>query len=692
MIAEPAVTRRSFLKLVGGVGAGFALGSFSLVSACSPKKADAAEVSARAFVPNGYVKIDPNGMITVTIYRSDMGQGVRTSLAMLVAEELDADWHKIQVVQAPGGSVPVPGQGTGGSASIRSSYHHMRQIGAAARVMLVAAAARTWGVDPSVCTTSEGKVLGPSGKSISYADLTTAASGIPIPDEKAVKLKDASDFKIIGKATARIDNPNVVTGKAMYGIDVKVDGMKYAVLLRPPSIGAKMQSMDDSEARKVLGVMDVLHTGAGVAVIATNTWAAIKGRDALKTTWDQSANANLDSSGIRAQLVSALLSDKPTVPDGAKVVEATLDFPFLAHSTMEPLNAVADVKDGSCTVWAGTQTPDGAQHQVAQQLGIPASSVTINVMLLGGGFGRRLFNEYITEAVEISKAAKCPIKLLWTREDDMRNDHYRSMSHHAFIGAVDAGGNPVAWQHQAVQAEGQGDLRRERDAGIPYKIDGATMYRGGPGTSVSTGPWRSVENTQLAVANECFIDEMAHAAGKDPFEFRRDLIEDKRLKTVLETAAEKFGWGTPLPAGTSRGIACFSGYGSAAAHVVELTVKGDEIKLNRIVAVVDVGVAVNPKGVEAQLQGACSDGLSTALRAAITVEKGAIVQGSWDSYNWITLDAVPPVEVVVLQSGGSPGGMGEPGYPSVAPAVANAVFAATGKRVRRFPIKISELV
>ncbi len=689
MIAEREVTRRSFLKLVGGVGAGLTLGSFSIISACSPRKAMASE-SATAFVPNGYLMVEPDGMVTVTIFKSDMGQGVRTSMAMLVAEELDTGWHKVKVKQAPGADIPVAGQGTGGSSTTRSTFTQMRQVGAAARMMLVGAAAQSWGVDPATCTTSAGKVTHPpSGRTIAYADLTTSASAIAVPEQHSVKLKDPSEFKIVGKPTTRIDNPSVVTGKAMYGIDVKVDGMKYAVIARSPTIGGSLKSFDATQAKAIDGVVDALKVSSGVAVIATNTWAAIKGREALKATWDPGPNTGLSSKSITDQMVAMVVTDKPAFPDGAKMVQASLDLPYLAHATMEPMNAVADVREDRCTVWAGTQSPD--PNGVARQLGISPESVTINVMLLGGGFGRRGANDYISEAVEVSKAAKAPIKLLFTREDDTRNDFYRSASHHAFYGAIDANGMPVGWQHQAVQAEGGGDLRTG-GADIPYDIGGATLSRGGPRTPVRTGAWRSVEHSQIVVANECFIDELAHAAGQDPYEFRKKLIKDPKLLKVLETAAEKSGWGTPLPKGSGRGIACFSGYGSAAAHVVELTVKGDEIKLDRVVAVVDVGVAINPKGVEAQLQGACCDGLSTALRAAITVEKGTIVQGSWDSYLWMTPDAMPKVEAYVLQSGGNPGGMGETGYPSVSPAVANAVFAATGKRARKFPIVVSELI
>ncbi|HEY3783107.1 MAG TPA: molybdopterin cofactor-binding domain-containing protein [Fimbriimonadaceae bacterium] len=696
-LVENDVSRRGFLRLVGGVGTSFVLGSFTTVACARGNVAEVAtadpgekkEDKATAFVPNGYLKIEQDGTVTVTVFKSEMGQGVRTSLALLVAEDLDADWQKVAVVQAPGGGEPVGGQGTGGSSSVRTTYKQMREVGASARMMLVAAAAKQWGVEASACKTDAGKVIGPNGKTLTYGELAAPAMLIAIPDAGSVALKPKDEFKILGKGKSRLDNPNIVTGKAMYGLDIKVPGMKYAVIARPPNFGAKVASFDESAAKVVPGVKQVFQMGSGVAVIADNTWASIKGREALKIKWTDGPHMDVSSDSIHKALLAELVDHKP-MPEGAKVVEATFDLPFIAHATMEPMNAVADVQADKCEIWAGCQTPDSGRDQVAQKVNLPRDSVKVNVCLLGGGFGRRLFTEYMVEAAEISQKAKCPIKLLWTREDDMKNDHYRSMSHSSFKGAVDASGNPVGWSHQCIRAEGgNGKFGR---AGIPYKIDGASMLVGGVSTPVSTGPWRSVEHTQFDVVNECFIDELAHAAGQDPFEFRKKNMGDKRLLLVLETVAKNSGWGTPMPKGYGRGIACFAGYGTYAAHVVEVKVTGDTIKVTRVVAAIDPGIAVNPKGIESQMQSGCSDALSLGLRAAITVDNGAIVQNSWDDYNWLTLDAMPKFELTIIEGSDDPGGMGEPAFPSVQPALANAIFAATGKRVRKFPIQVSELV
>jgi isoquinoline 1-oxidoreductase beta subunit len=695
------ISRRALLKVMGGAGASLVIGIFPVVSCASPGKSGVLEPNGLrpdatpskktgvVFEPSAFIKIDPDGSVTIVITRSDMGQGVRTSLAMLVAEELDVDWKMVKVLQADSSS-KYGRQGTGGSSSITGLNHSLREAGAAARAMLVAAAATEWGVDPSTIKTESGNVIhAGSGKKIPYSDLTAAAATETLPTGGGIQLKDPSEFKIIGKPTTRVDNHDVVTGKAIYGIDVKVPGMAYAVIARPPSFGGELESVDDAAAKRVPGVIDVQKFGSGVAVIATNTWAAISGRDALKLTWKPGPNSEVTSKSIRDSLVAAVTDHLP-VPSGAKIVEATYDFPFLAHATMEPMNAVADVKGDQCTVWAPTQVPNGAQGAAADAAGVPRDNVTVNVTLLGGGFGRRLQTDFISEAAGLSKQTGKPIKLLWTREDDMQNDFYRPSSHHSFKGALDSSGTPLVWSHQAIQANGN-SRAKFGGAGLPYKIDTARMLFGGVDVPVRIGPWRSVEHSLLNVANECFIDELARAAGKDPFEFRRDLISDDRLKAVLVTAAEKSGWDTPLPKGHGRGIACFSGYGSYVAHVVELSVENGQIKLRRVVAAVDCGLAINPKGVEAQIQGAITDGLSTALRAQITIDKGGVVQTSWPSFKWMTLDAMPVVEVHRVESPNSPGGMGESGYPSAPAAVANAIAAATGKKVRKFPIKLEEL-
>ena len=673
------------LKLVGGVGAGLALG-------CVPLKASGkADKAGVVFVPNEYITVGPDGIVTVTITRSDMGQGIRTTIAMIVAEELDADWSKVRVAQAGAGAKKVSGGGTGGSSSTPGLYKNLRNIAAGSRQMLVDAAAKQWGVDPSTCHTAAGKVINAAGKSLAYGELTAMASTMTPPADP--KPKPRSEFKIIGKPTSRVDNRDVVTGKAIYGHDVHVDGMVFAVVSRRPAVGAQFVSFDATETKKVPGVIDAIQMGSGVAVIATNTYAAIKGREALKVKWELGENANLDSA-VASQKMRAALGEHKPMPEGAKVVEATYEFPFLSHCTLEPMNAVADVREGSCTIWTGSQAPTGIQGQVGRQLGIDASNVTVNVPLLGGGFGRRFMHDWVGEAVEISKAVKKPVKLLYTRDDDLKTDFYRPAGVRSFKGAVDASGEIVAWSGLSADSNGGGGGRgRAGRPAIPYDIPGATNQHGGAGISIPTGAWRSVENSTNNPAYECFMDELAHAAGKDPVAFRMAKIRDPRMKKVLETAVAKAGWGKTLPAGHGMGVAIFQGYGSYAAHVAEVSVKDGKIKVERMVCAVDPGIAVNPKGVEAQMQGATIDGVATALKAKITLDKGQIQETSYFDYEWARMPDAPKTEVYIVESGdNAPGGMGEVGYPSVIPAIANALAAATGKRARTFPIKLSELV
>jgi isoquinoline 1-oxidoreductase beta subunit len=691
-LARGKVTRRGFLQVMAGVGAGLTLGYFTrgahAASAVGANGADST-VDGSAFAPSAFLKISPEGVITVAISKSEMGQGVRTSLAMLVAEELDADWTKVHVTQAPGNGRIYGSMQTVGSGSIRSMSMPLRRVGAGARFMLVSAAAKMWGVDAASCTTENGKVLhAASGKSAAYGELAAAAAKVVPPAESEFKLKDRADFKIIGKPMNRVDNPAVVVGAGHYAMDIKVDGMLYAIISRKPVFGATLQDFDDSAARKVPGVVDVVRVNSGVAVLGRNTWAAMKGAEALKVNWNLGPNTAMSSETIRASLVAAA-GEHPEMPAGAKVVEATYDFPYLAHCTMEPLNAVADVRADRCTIWAGSQNPDGVRSAAAQLLKMAVEDITVNSMLLGGGFGRRSGGDYVMEAADLSQKAKAPVKLIWTKEDDLHNDNYRTTSFHSFRGAV-SDGNAVGWSQKAAVAGGPGG-RGGRGAGIPYNIPNAAMTVQTVRTPIPTGYWRSVEASQFCPANECFIDELAHAAGKDPFEFRKGLIRDQRLLKVLEMAAQAGNWGAPLPAASGRGIACFTGLGSFAAHVAEISLKAGKLRIDRVVCVCDCGQVINPKTVEAQMQGACVDALATALKAAITIENGTVVQNSWPDYQWMYMADMPKIEVVIIDSAAASGGIGELGYPSVMPAVANALFAAGGKRVRKFPIRMEAL-
>jgi len=674
----PVISRRQILKVSAAAGTGLVLG------ACAPARMLGAGhdqpdnlQKQGALEPNVFVGVDAQGTVTVTISKSDMGQGVRTSLAMIAAEEMDADWAKVKVVQAKA-DAKYRGQGTGGSSSIRSMYRPLRQAGATARAMLVSAAAKKWGVAESDCRTEAGFVISGTHKA-SFGELAVDASRLPVPDTNGLTLKDRSGFKTVGKATRRVDNTDVVTGKATYGLDVQLPGMLYAVVAKPRYFGADLKSADEAAAAKVPGVKKVARMGSSVAVIAENTWAALQGREALNAQWTA---GSLNSDKIRADLIAAI-GPHGDAPAGARVVEAQYELPLLAHATMEPMNCVAHVKGDTVEVWCGTQVPESAQQAAARGAGV--ANAIVNVTILGGGFGRRLNPDYVGEAARIASMVDAPVKLLWTRDDDMKHDVYRPCTVHSFKGAV-ADGKAVFWSHLLSSEGGNGTTRSGRGAGIPYSIEGATMGQGGASHGIPLGAWRSVENTYMGFVNESFIDELAHAAGVDPLAFRLAHVRNERLRKCLEVAAEKAGWGKPMPKGSGRGIACFAGYGSFIAQVVEVTVTNGNIKVNRVVAAVDCGLAINPLGVEAQVQGASTDGLSTALKAAITIEDGGVAQSTFADYEWLTMAEAPPVEVHIIDSGNEPGGMGEVGYPATSAALANALFAATGRRFRKLPI------
>ncbi|MCH7905310.1 MAG: xanthine dehydrogenase family protein molybdopterin-binding subunit [Armatimonadetes bacterium] len=690
MIQTTQLSRRTFLQVVGVGGAGLALG-------CYTGPALAAGSDAESLIANAFVMVDPDGKVTITVARSEMGQGVRTSMAMIVAEQMDADWKHVVVVQAPGDGAKYGSQRTWGSQSTLSQYDRLSDMGAAARVMLTAAAAKKWDVEPATCRTDACIVYhDASGRSATYGELTEDAAKMPIPEEP--KLKDKSEFKIIGQPLLRVDNQDVVTGKAIYTQDVQIPGAVHAVIERCPAFGGKLISFDDSAARKVDGVLDVIEVSNGVAVIAEHTWAAFQGRDALDIEWDLGPNATLDSAEINRRL-RAEVKEHPSVPAGSKLVDATYDFPYLAHFTMEPQNAIAIVKAGSCEIWAPSQAPDMLQQNVSRSLDLPIEAVTIHVPLLGGGYGRRGRGDFAMEAVEVSKKIAKPVKLQWSREDDTRHDYYRPQSHHSLRGAVSAG-RPVAWNHQMIKAGGRGG--RGGAAPIPYAIEGASMVTGSAASSVPTGAWRAVDHGMIGPAVECFIDEMAVAAGKDPYEFRRDNLremfnrdgtKDERMLNILNLVAEKSDWGKSMGENRGQGIACFDGYGCRIAHVVEVTINEyDEIKVDRVTIAIDPGLAINPKGVEAQLEGCCIDAISATLLAKITIRDGGVVEADPNDYLWARMYDSPKIEVHMINDTARPGGMGETGFPSMPAAIANAVFAATGKRVRKFPIVLDELV
>ena len=681
------------------------------------------------FAPNAWISIGTDGIVTLTIDRSEMGQGSQTGLAIILAEELEADWSSIRL-----GPMPENPAGwsrimrTGGSNAIRSSYEPLRKAGAAAREMLITAAADTWKVDRATCRAENGAVSHvPSGRRLSYGALVPRAAALPVPTE--APLKDPKDFRLLGTRVRRLDTPAKVDGSAIFGIDFKMPGMLVATVERSPVLGGKLKRVNAERAKAVPGVRQVvelepsswMQTKAGggwaagcaasVAVVADSYWQAMEGRRALEIEWDEGDAAGLDSAGIRTQL--AALANQPGVvaqtvgeataalAGAAKRIEAVYEVPFVHHATMEPMNCTAHVRADGVDVWAPTQNQGDAQKVAAQLTGFPPERVRIHTLFSGGGFGRRLEPDFVSEAVRVSKAVGAPVKVIWTREDDMRNGFYRPTSYNRFAAGLDASGRPVAWTHRIAGTplrlkfgpleKGLDDSLVDGAIDLPYAIpnvfvDQLTLEL----APVPRGPWRSVGVSHNGFVTECFLDEVAAAAGRDPFELRRELLRDKpRHRRVLELAAEKAGWGRPLPGGSGRGrgIALAEWGPTVCAEVAVVTVDADgTVRVPRVICAVDCGPAVNLGQIEAQIQGGVVFGLSAALYGEITIDRGKVVQGNFDTYPLVRMPEAPVVEVHIVPSTEVQGGTGEPGVPPIAPAVCNAIFAATGKRIRRLPI------
>lgn len=673
-------SRRTVLKVGAGLGAGLVLGIRVRGDAIEIEKED----GATGFLPNAFVQIDPQGIVTITAPRPDMGQGVRTSLAMLVAEELGAEWEKVQVVQAPGDRQTYGGQTVGGSGSVRGSWGPLRLAGATAAAMLRAAAASKWGVSPDTVTIDKGRISSGS-KSGSFADFVGEAARLPVPDRSSITLKTKDLFTLIGKPVRRVDNEAVVTGKAVFGLDVRLPGMKTAMIARPPAFGGKVASFNAEAAKAIEGVRDVYEGPTGVVVIADDTWRAHKGIEALDTKFDAGPNAEFNSAEMTRRFKEAV-KPFPDLPSGLKVVEATYEQPFLAHNPMEPMNCTVHITNDKCEIWAPTQIPDSVRDLAARATGLDASKVTVHVTLLGGGFGRRLSADFISEAIGIAQRAKTPIQLVWTRIDDTKHDNYRPANYHAVRGGVDATGMPAAMLWQSFEAgRGRGRGGGWTSLRLPYSMSTVSVLQEGVASPVPTGAWRSVEHTYTIFVQECFFDELCHAGGQDPVKARLALMTNDRLKRTLEMCAEKAGWGKAMPKGWGRGVACFSGYGSNITQIADVEIKDGEIKVRRVVAVVDCGLAVNPLGIEAQIQGATMDAVSTAIGVKIAIQNGAVRQQNFGDIGWGRIGDAPHVEVHIIADGDSPGGMGEVGYPAAVPAILNAVFAATGQRIRRLP-------
>lgn len=710
--------RREFLRFSLAASGGLLIGLY--IPGAS--KLAAAEGTAGVFMPNAFLRIGTDERVTVIVNHSEMGQGVYTALPMLLAEELDADWDKIAYESAPVDAKynhPVFGmQITGGSSSVWSGFEQYRNAGATARAMLIAAAAQQWKADPASLRTESGAVLDGANRKLTYGQLAEAAAKMTPPEK--VALKDPKAFKLIGKPIKRLDTTEKINGKAVFGIDVKNPGMLTAVVARAPVFGAKVTSFDDSQARNMPGVRKIAQVPSGVAVIADSFWQAKMARDAVRIEWDLGEMQAFSTSEMMQKFREQAKSPGTSVrrdgdPDAAlakaaKKIEAVYEVPYLSHLMMEPLNCAVDLRADSCEIWTGTQFQTVDRAAAAKAAGLPNEKVQIHTTYLGGGFGRRATpqSDFVVEAVHVAKAAGAPVKVVWTREDDMQGGWYRPAFLHAIAGGVDAGGNPVGWRSRLVgqsimagtmfeammmkgkpfdpaSVEGVDDL--------PYEIPHLAVESHQAQVGVPVQWWRSVGHSHTGFATECFIDELAALGGKDPYQFRRALLtKHPRHLAVLDLAAQKAGWGKPLPKGRGRGIAVHFAFGSYNAQVAEVSVTDGKVQVHRIVSAVDCGQYVNPGIIAAQLEGGAIFAASAALYQELTFENGRLQQTNFHTFPVMRMNECPDIETHIVESKEKSGGIGEPGVPCTAPAIANAVFDATGKRIRRLPLRMSEAV
>ena len=700
-------SRRKFLKTSAVAGGGLMLGI--ALPETFAKSAGAVTTS----MPNAWIRIGSDNVITILSAHSEMGQGVYTSMPTLVAEELEVDLNKIIVEIAPPGEVYINamlgGQITGGSTSVREGYDKLRMAGAQARVMLVQAAAQQWDVDASACKAKNGVIMGPKGKKVSYGQVAASASKLTVP--KDVKLKDPKDFRYVGKAIKRLDTPSKVNGTAVFGIDVKLPGMLYASLAQCPVIGGKVASFDAAKASAMPGVKHIVQITDGVAVVADSWWQAKMARDELSVKWDEGPGKSIDSVSVSSALVAA--AAKPGVvikkvgdadegmKGAAKTVEASYELPFLSHAPMEPMNFTADVRKDSCLIIGPTQFQQAAAGAAAKITGLKPEQITVKTTFLGGGFGRRIDFDFISQAVEISKGVGKPVKLVWTREDDMTHDFYRPASLHQLRGALDAKGRPLAMKFRLtspsvtarmfppVVKDGLDPFMAEA-AAVPYDIPNQLAESVIHDTGLRVGYWRSVSHALNSFANESFMDEMALAAGADPYEFRRALLDkEPRYKRVLELAAEKAGWGKPLPTGHFQGIGLMEGYATYMAQVAEVSVTSGKINVHRVIVAADMGSMVNPNIVRQQLESSIIFGLSAVLYGEITLKEGRVQQTNFHDYQVVRMPESPKIEMYIVASTEKPGGIGEPATALIGPTVANAVYAATRQRLRKLPLRLA---
>ncbi|GAA0557681.1 xanthine dehydrogenase family protein molybdopterin-binding subunit [Chitinophaga japonensis] len=699
-MSTSTINRRHFLKIGITAGGGLVLG-LEWLSACNTGGSSATEAVLHDL--NAFIKIGTDGLVTIMSPNPEIGQGVKTSLPMIVAEELDVDWKNVSIEQAWLDTEKYTRQVAGGSGSVRSSWDSFRQAGAAGRQMLVNAAAEQWQVDPATCTTEAGMVHHKaSGKKIGYGELVEKAATMPAPAE--VKLKEPAAFKIIGTRVPNCDTKAIVTGKQKFGIDTKREGMLYASMVRPPAFGQKLKSFDDAAARKMPGVSNVISFDNKIAVLGRSTWEVMHAARAINATWED--DGNLESTEDYKKNFAKALTRQPKEPqrkDGnikkafasaAKTFEATFECPFIPHNTMEPMNFFADVKADSVELYGPIQLPDRARTAIAEKLGIPREKIKVGMTRMGGGFGRRLMVDFIEEAVTVSQMAKAPVNVIWRREDDMGGGYYRPMALYKYRAAVDANNKLIAWHHHSV---GVGRTARENNfpAGAVPNLQVDTHEYESP---VTTGPWRAPVHNFIAYAEESFLDDIAHNLGKDPVAFRLELLEQARSQpagkvdynpdryaAVIKKVAEMAGWGQPKAAGIYQGIGAHFSFSTYVAQIVELQNVNGQLKINRIYCAVDCGTVVNRSGAETQIEGAMIDGLGHAMYGELTLTRGKPDQVNYDHYRLIRMQEAPEITIAFIENNEKPTGLGEPGLPPVAAALANAVFAATGHRLRAQP-------
>jgi isoquinoline 1-oxidoreductase subunit beta len=718
-VANPP--RRNFLKFAATISATTAGGmvlSISLPALSQSKRTQAyTEPNAKQDIlaPNAFIKIDAKGVVTMIMPKVEMGQGVYTSIPMLLAEELEVDVQTVKLEHAPPNDklyadAMLGAQVTGGSTSIRALWDPMRQAGAVCRTLLISAAAQKWKVEPSACYAKSGVVHhDASGRKLGYGELVKVASTLPVPKE--VSLKDPKDFKLIGTSARRLDTPDKVNGLAKFGIDAAPDKVKFAIIATSPVFGGKLISVDDSRALEMPGVLQVVKADNAVAVIGIHTWAAKRGLGALDIKWDEGKSTDVTTSDLINDLREA--AKKPgavakkegnatkAFKSASKTHAVVYEQPFLAHATMEPMNCTVEVNATGCDIWVGTQIPTFAQGMAAKTLGIPVEKVRLHNFLIGGGFGRRLEFDGVVQAVKIAKQVKGPVKVIWTREEDIQHDMFRPYYYDRISAGLDADGKPVAWSHRIVGSSimarfappavknGVDPDAVEVSADPPYVLPNLYVdYVRVEPRDVPTAFWRGVGPTRGTFVVESFIDELAHLANVDPVKYRLDLLDKTpRLKTALQTAVSKSDWGQPLAKGKGRGVSVMHAFGTFLAMVVDITVNDQgEVKVDRVVSAVDCGLTVNPNTVIAQIEGGIIFGLTAVLHNEITIKHGRVEQNNFSDYRIMRINEAPAIDVHLIKSAEAPGGIGEPGTAAIGAALANAVFSATGKRIRKLPI------